>query len=242
MTVHGYVRTSQPPKRRRGVPANTALGLESQVEAIRSAYPGAVIHTDKYQSGRRVNRPALRAMIQALAPDDLVVVVRLDRLARSFRLAMALELEIEDLAHARLVSLAGEGTSADGPPDPYAVFARRIHWAAAELQAVQAAATTKDALAVRRRAGLPSTGSAPWGWQIRNGKLIRHAGEQKTLTLAREWLGKCRSKPIPGELAGYLTRRGVTNRAGRPITRDTCGRIIAQLQLHAANNAKGAGR
>jgi len=179
-------------------------------------------------------------MIQALAPDDLVVVVRLDRLARSFRLAMALELEIEDLAHARLVSLAGEGTSADGPPDPYAVFARRIHWAAAELQAVQAAATTKDALAVRRRAGLPSTGSAPWGWQIRNGKLIRHAGEQKTLTLAREWLNKCRSKPIPGELAGYLTRRGVTNRAGRPITRDTCGRIIAQLQLHAINNAKGA--
>jgi hypothetical protein len=47
-------------------------------------------------------------MVATLARGDIVVVVRLDRLARGMRLAMSLEHEIEDVRGARIVSLASQ--------------------------------------------------------------------------------------------------------------------------------------
>jgi DNA invertase Pin-like site-specific DNA recombinase len=84
-------------------------------------------------------------MLDVLEPGDVVAVVRLDRLARDTRLALALELQIEATAGCRIVSLAGEGTSEAGPPDAVAVFNRRVAAAVAELQAHQAAASTAAA-------------------------------------------------------------------------------------------------
>lgn len=168
-------------------------------------------------------------MIEKLARGDLVVVVRLDRLARGMRLAMSLEHEIEDVRGARIVSLAGEGTSADGTPDPYAVFVRRVHQAAAELQVAQAARTTREALAVRRRNGFACTGSPPWGYRLESGKLVEEPAEQEALELARVWVARCGATPGPADLARALARAGARNRAGRPIGRDTAGRILRQL-------------
>jgi DNA invertase Pin-like site-specific DNA recombinase len=209
--------------------SGSPLGIESQRAAILDAYPDAEIHVDQFCSGRRTNRPALRAMLERLQRGDLVVVVRLDRLARGMRLAMAIEHEVEDVRRARIVSLAGEGTSADGPGDAYAVFVRRVHQATAELQAAQAARTTRDALAVRRRNGLAVTGSPPWGWQLAGDRLVPDAAEQDALELARQFVSRCAAPPVPAELARVLAKAGATNRKGRPITRDTAARILRQL-------------
>lgn len=231
MVVHGYIRTSKPPKKRsRHASSSSPLGIESQRTAIREIYPEAVLHVDEFRSGRRATRPALRGMVEQLARGDLVVVVRLDRLARSMRLAMALEHEIEDQRGARIVSLAGEGTSADGKPDPYAVFVRRVHQAAAELQVAQAARTTREALAVRRSNGYAATGSPPWGYRLQTGKLVPEAAEQKALELARVWVARCGATPAPAELARVLTKAGSKNRKGRPIGRDTAERILRQIE------------
>ena len=51
------------------------------------AHPGAgagKIYTEKI-SGARGDRPQLAWMLKALAPDDIIIVMRLDRLARSTR-------------------------------------------------------------------------------------------------------------------------------------------------------------
>lgn len=189
-----------------------------------------MLHVDEFVSGRRESRPGLSAMLEQLGRGDLVVVVRLDRLARSMRLAMALEHRIEDVGGARIVSLAGEGTSADGDPDPYAVFVRRVHQAAAELQVAQAARSTSDALAVRRRNGYAATGSPPWGYQLAEGKLVEHPEEQRALELARVFLARCVSSPVPADLARSLNKSGAVNRKGKAITRDTAARIMRQLQ------------
>jgi DNA invertase Pin-like site-specific DNA recombinase len=230
VAVHGYIRTSKPPKRTsRHASSSSPLGIESQRAAILAAYPGADLHVDEFLSGRRATRPALRSMIATLDRGDVLVVVRLDRLARGMRLAMSLEHEIEDVRGARIVSLAGEGTSPDGKPDPYAVFVRRVHQAAAELQVAQAARTTREALAVRRRNGYAATGSPPWGYRLEAGKLVAEPAEQRALELARAWVARCAAAPAPAELARALARAGARNRAGRPIGRDTAGRILRQL-------------
>ncbi len=230
MAVHGYIRTSRPPKRKSPHPSSgSPLGIESQRAAILERFPDAVLWVDEFKSGRMVKRPALRAMIEQLERGDSVVVVRLDRLARSMRLAMALELEIEDVRRSRIVSLAGEGTSVDGLPDPHGVFVRRVHQAAAELQLALAASTTKDALAVRKKNGYAATGSPPWGYRLQRGKLAPQPDEQKAVELARVFVARCGSPPVPAELARVLTKAGATNRRGKPITRDTAARILRQI-------------
>lgn len=99
MTTYGYVRSSQPPKTYRDrspdeIP-DSPLGIESQRRDILAKFPDAVFFEDRFKSGRTARRPGLRAMLDRLETDDLVVVVRLDRLARDSRLAVALEYEIE---------------------------------------------------------------------------------------------------------------------------------------------------
>lgn len=231
MAVHGYIRTSRPPRRSsKHAASSSPLGIESQRAAILERYPDAVLWIDEFRSGGRAGRPALGAMLEQIVRGDLVVVVRLDRLARRMRLAMALEHDLEDVRGARIVSLAGEGTSAEGTPDPYAVFVRRVHQAAAELQVAQAARTTSEALAVRKRAGFAATGSPPWGYRVVAGRLVPEPGEQAVLEQARAFLVRCVSRPVPADLARVLAKAGGRNRKGGPITRDTAGRILRQLE------------
>jgi len=237
----GYIRTSRPPRRTSQHAASSSpLGIESQRAAILEKFPDATLFIDEFRSGRQADRPALAVLLEQVARGDLVVVVRLDRLARGMRLAMALEFEIEDRRGARICSLAGEGTSEEGPADPYAVFVRRVHQAAAELQAAQAARTTSDALAVRRRAGFAATGSPPWGYRVLEGKLVPEPGEQAVLEQARAFLSRCVSRPVPADLVRVLSKTGARNRRGGPITRDTAGRILRQLEREQEANRQGA--
>jgi DNA invertase Pin-like site-specific DNA recombinase len=237
VAVHGYLRTSRPPRRTsKHAASSSPLGIESQRAAILERYPEAVLWVDEFRSGRQADRPALRSMLEQVVRGDLVVVVRLDRLARRMRLAMSLEYEIEDVRGGRVVSLAGEGTSATGDPDPYGVFVRRVHQAAAELQVAQAARTTREALAVRKRAGFAATGSPPWGYRVVAGKLVPEPAEQAVLEQARAFLSRCVSRPVPADLARVLVKAGAKNRRGGPITRDTAGRILRQLEREEIDN------
>lgn len=235
MTVRGYCRSSQPPKNRRGAPeraTQSALGVESQRAAILERFPDAVLYVDAAKSGRHGpnRRPALRQLLADLEPGDVVALVRLDRLARDTRLAMALELQIETTCGARLLSLAGEGTSLDGAPDPVAVFNRRVAAAVAELQAAQAAQATAAAFAVKRAQGLSTNGAARYGFRVVDGGRIEpHEGEQLVVA---EVLRFTRGRPAEAnasELARRLNACGFTNRDNRPWNRTTARRLAARL-------------
>jgi DNA invertase Pin-like site-specific DNA recombinase len=232
MTIHAYARSSQPPKSLRRNPegaANAPLGVESQRAALLERWPDARVWVDAARSGRNGRRPALRAMLDTLEPGDVVAVVRLDRLARDLRLSLALELEIEHTRGCRIVSLAGEGTSLDGPPDPVATFNRRVAAAVAELQAAQAAATTAAAFKVKRQRGLATSGVPPFGQRIVDGRLEPDPAEHRVVDAVLSFTrGRLFSTTGP-ELARYLNDRGHVNRDGRPFNRTTALRLARRL-------------
>lgn len=239
MTVRAYCRSSQPPKgARRG--RTDALGVESQRAALLERFPEAVVYVDAARSGRHgpARRPALRELLADLEAGDVVAVVRLDRLARDTRLAMALELQIETTSGARLFSLAGEGTALEGAPDPVAVFARRVACAVAELQAAQASQATAAAFAVRRRAGLTVNGHARFGYAVaEGGKIIPHPDEQRVLAAVLEFTRGRLDRVTGAELAERLNRQGLTNRGGAPWNRISAKRLaqrLAQRQTEVA--------
>jgi DNA invertase Pin-like site-specific DNA recombinase len=240
MAVHAYCRSSQPPKNLRNNPeaaAHTPLGVESQRAALLERFPDASVWVDAARSGRTARRPALRAMLDALQPGDVVAVVRLDRLARDTRLALALELEIEHTRGGRIVSLAGEGTSLNGPPDPVAVFNRRVAAAVAELQAHQAAAATSAAFKIKRARGMATSGVPPYGFRIVDGRLEPDPDEQRVVDAVLAFTGGRPNNTTGGELARYLNARGFTNREGRPFIGMTALRLarrVAQRTVEAA--------
>ena len=235
MTVRAYCRSSQPPKglrHRTDRPGESPLGVESQRAAILERFPDAVVYVDNAKSGRHgpARRPALRQLLADLEPGDVVAVVRLDRLARDSRLAMALELQIETTSGARLFSLAGEGTSLDGTPDPVAVFNRRVLAAMAELQAAQASQATAAAFAVKRARGLSTNGHARYGFRVGAGGMIEeHPDEQRVVA---EVVRFTRGRPgtaSGAELADRLNACGFVNRDGRPWNRTTAKRLATRL-------------
>ena len=73
MTIYGYARVS-----------TVGQNLDSQIEALRAA--GATrIFEEKVSGKGRANRPALERGLQGLSEGDVLVITRLDRLARSSR-------------------------------------------------------------------------------------------------------------------------------------------------------------
>lgn len=239
--IRGYCRSSVAPKNLRHRPAggDSPLGVGSQEAAILARFPEAKIYVDAARSGRNARRPALRQMLADVLRGDIVAVVRLDRLARDFRLMMALELQIETVCGGRLVSLAGEGTSLTGPPDPVALFQRRIAAAAAELQAHQIAQSTAAAFKQKRADGYAVNGTARYGWHVvEGGKIEPDEQEQRVLNVMREF---CRGRldlAHGSGLARRLNELGLTNRKGRPWT---AGNAVKTAQRAGERERAGNG-
>jgi len=233
MTVRAYCRSSQPPKNLRQHPARgAALGVESQRAAILERFPQAVFYVDAAKSGRHgpARRPAVRQLLADLEPGDVVAVARLDRLARCTRLAMSLELQIEITLGCRLFSLSGEGTALEGPPDPVAVFNRRVAAAVAELQAAQSAVQTAAAFAVKRAQGLSVNGHARYGFEVgEGGRIVPNEGEQLVVAEVVRFTRGNPGNAVGSELATRLNACGFTNRDGKPWNRVTAKRLAARL-------------
>jgi site-specific DNA recombinase len=206
------------------------LGIESQRAALVERWPDARVWVDAARSGRNARRPALRAMLAEVQRGDVVAVVRVDRLARCSRLAMALELQLEHTLGARIVSLTdGEGFPAEGTPDPMAVFQRRLSAAVAELQAAQAAAATTAAFKAKRAAGLHTTGVAPYGFRLVDGRLVEDDAEQRVCAAVLELTSNRPHAVTGGELATRLNRHGYVSRGGRPFTPSTALRLARRV-------------
>jgi DNA invertase Pin-like site-specific DNA recombinase len=80
--IYGYARVS-----------TDGQSIVAQVRQLRAAGCKRVFR--EVASGARADRPQLRRLLDGLAPDDVVMVTRLDRLARSTR-------DLHDFAARRL--------------------------------------------------------------------------------------------------------------------------------------------
>jgi DNA invertase Pin-like site-specific DNA recombinase len=119
-------------------------------------------YSDKALSGGEEDRPELWAAIAALKPGYVLVVYRLDRLARSVYLSDIIERAIK-AKKASFLSIAGEGTWTDSDED---FLIRKILQALAEYERKVIAARTKAAM-LRHQANGRLMGSVPpYGWKL----------------------------------------------------------------------------
>ena len=74
--IYGYCRVSSKGQELNG------YSLEAQEKEILSKYSNAMIYKETY-TGTTTDRPVLKEIIEGLQPNDMLVVSKLDRLARN---------------------------------------------------------------------------------------------------------------------------------------------------------------
>lgn len=206
MKAIGYVRVSTEDQAREGI------SLEAQEAKLRAwaalnECEAVTIYRDEGLSGKRAgNRPGLQAALSATGPDTALVVYSLSRLSRSIRDT----LDITDTLSGRgadLVSLSEkiDTTSAAGRM----VF--NMLAVLNQFEREQIGERTREALRHIRSQGRKTGGDVPYGYRVKDGRLIEHAAEQKAIRLIRELRGKGHSlRAIAAELEreGYRTKTG----------------------------------
>ena len=126
--------------------AEQCESIETQLDLCRDycrkqGHEIIVEYDDRALSGSEEDRPGLWNAIEALKRDYVLVVYRLDRLARSMYLSYLIEQAVKKRG-AKIVSICGEGTWQDNPEDE---LVRRILQALAEYERKVIAARTKAA-------------------------------------------------------------------------------------------------
>jgi DNA invertase Pin-like site-specific DNA recombinase len=215
-----YLRVSTDEQARSG------LGLEAQqrdvsLAARRLGLELVAVESDPGVSGTKpaAERPGFMACMALLAPGDVLLVAKRDRLGRDFVETTLLERRL-NAKEIRVVSAAGEGTEND---EPSSVFQRRIMDAMAELERAMISGRTKAALRSKKLRG-ERVGYVPFGFRAtRAGKLVPDEAERQVIalivTLHRERLSV-------REIEHELVRRGVLGRADRTIGKTVIHRLV----------------
>ncbi len=178
-----YARFSPRPN------AKTCESIEIQFEKIREYCQANNITCDGAFSDRaisggdgedREDRPGLWQAIDALKKGDVLIVHKLDRLARSVYLSHLIEKTLKR-KRCRLLSVSGEGTWTDTDQD---VLIRQILTSLSEFERKTIASRTKIAK-IRHQANLRSQSSnPPYGYSIdpaNSAMLIENATEQEVI-------------------------------------------------------------
>lgn len=212
MNVIGYVRVSTEEQ------ADSGLGLEAQSKAIRDfsdrRYGKAVSaqYADEGLSGGKSleldpeKRPGLMGAIRELSEGDVLLVYRLDRLARDIVFVTALE-DLVTKRGARIVSTQGEGSDDDTPSG---WLTRKVTQLFSEFERRLIQERTKLALAAKRQRG-EKAGTVPYGWSDTSGSLKKNKTEQSVVYAIRLWRER---KWSYGAIATELNKRGVKAKSG----------------------------
>jgi site-specific DNA recombinase len=141
-------------------------------------------HQDAALSGDDEERPGLWAALDALPRKGVLLVYKLDRLARSVYLSHLIEQELKKKG-CRIISVAGEGTWSNTPEDE---LVRRILQALAEYQKKAQAARTKAAMLRHQASGRRMSAQTPLGWKpdpANPARMIEDQAEGETLELVK---------------------------------------------------------
>ncbi len=186
MTVIGYIRHSKQEQGRRMSPALQRRAVEkwaadqqlSVGEWFRDSAPG---------STPVAKRPGLQDALAALGPGSMLVVYRLDRLARDLELQLRIFRAVA-AGGARIISTMDEGTDGNGDTDdPDAVFLRQLQGALAQRERGVLARRIRDGVQAKKAAGLRWCRDAPYGHRwAPDGKLVEKPSEQRTIRLTHQ--------------------------------------------------------
>jgi len=135
---------------------------------------------DRVLSGGEEDRPGLWNAVEALSRGYILIVYRLDRLARSVYLSYLIEQAVKKHG-AKIISISGEGTWQDSPEDE---LVRHILQALAEYERKVTAARTKVSMLRHQAAGRRMSDRTPYGW-LRNPdnhtRLVADTAEQANI-------------------------------------------------------------
>lgn len=182
MRAVGYVRVSTEEQ------ASTGCSLAAQADKIRS-YCGLYgislvdIIEDAGQSAKTLGRPGLQQVLSMLDAQDIdgIVISKLDRLTRSVRDWAAL---IERYFGGKAFLLSVDDKIDTATAAGRVVINLLICISQWERETI--GERTATALRHRQRQGI-HVGSAPFGTQMKDGRLIQNEQELRTVTLALDY-------------------------------------------------------
>ena len=227
MTIVGYIRHSKAEQGRRMSPALQRRAIEKWAED--QGVKVTAWYTDSAPGSTPIaKRPGLQDALAQLGPESVLVVYRLDRLARDLELQIRL-FRIVTSAGARIISTMDEGTiNGPGEDDPDAVFLRNLQGALAERERGVLAIRIRDGIAAKRAQGRKWNGQAPYGHRwTPDGKLADSAPEQRTIRLVVELRDQGTTYRA---IVDELKRRRRFNRAGGPFVLRQVQRMLARAQ------------
>lgn len=213
MTYLPYIRVSTDRQ------ADDGLGLALQEKAVRAYLHerrarAARIFEDRGVSGAVEDRPALAELLDELRPGDVVVVARLDRLARDL---LTQEFLLRDIRQrgADLASCSAAETQYlnDDPHDPTRKLIRQVLGAVSEFERSLIRLRLQRGRALKAERGGYAYGSPPFGFRAEGGQLVPEPTEQIALEVAVRLRGEGRSlREVARALedAGHASKRGAT--------------------------------
>ncbi len=228
MTKHakvvGYVRHSKDEQGRRMSPALQRRAIEKWADAHDLSVDAW--HTDSAPGSAAISKRAgLQTALAALGPGAVLVVYRLDRLARDLELQLRL-FRVVTGAGARIISTADEGTNGLGDDDPDAIFLQQLQGALAQRERGVLAARIRDGVRAKKAEGRKWCCHAPYGFRwSADDKLAENAAEQRTVELCE----RLRTEGISFRgVVAELQKRRRRNRAGNYFTLSQVQRMLAR--------------
>jgi len=166
-------------------------------------------------------RPGLLDAINNLGKGDVLLVAKRDRLGRDPILVAMIESAVARKG-ARVISAAGEGTTADGPSD---ILMRRMIDAFAEYERLVIKARTVSAMQAKK-ARKERVGAVPYGYHLSNDgiHLAEDESEQPVIIEIRRLHG---SGLNLSAICRELTREGFFTRTGKEFQAVQVKRILA---------------
>lgn len=223
MKVYAYLRVSTDQQ------AESGAGLSAQLNscqkwALNQGLEITEVFTEEGISGAAAldKRPILLQAMGLLEKGDVLLIAKRDRLGRDPISVAMIEAGVAR-KHAKIISVAGEGTEND---DPASILMRRMIDAFSEFERNIIRGRTKAAMQAKKARG-ERVGHIPFGYQLgEEGKLKKEENEQSIL----KQISELRKKGLSTrKIAMEMNLRGAFNRGGAQWNHASIHRVMTRL-------------
>lgn len=225
----GYVRVSREEQAREGVSLDVQ---RARIQAYAAAKNLALeaTYSDDGVSGKDLGRTGLRRLLSFCAEGHAghVIVWRLDRLTRNTRDLLHL---VQDLFLAREIELHSVCESLD-TATPHGRFVLTLFGGLAQMERELIAERTREALAWKRKNGLP-TSHPPLGFRP-VGKRERMRPEAREMNIVRRIFSMREAGESYRAIAARLNARRVGTKRGRRWHHTTVAKVLSARARYSA--------
>ena len=218
--------------------ADNKLGLEAQRRTIEKwchdnnvEIAGFFVDAPLSGSTPVAKRPGFSELLDSVEEGSIVILAKLDRLARSVFIHANVERLLENKG-VTLVSAAGEGTGLE-EDSPTSLFMRRQMQVYSEFERANIADRTKRALRELTERGV-KLGMPPLGYKLQAGQWVRDNEKWNTRKALLDLVNEHGKKWT--KVARELNRRGHTTKRGKAFTANT---IMQFMKSHHQESERG---